>query len=126
MPFTDVKRAEEARGRQREQIMGLAPQVADLGGGKFYATAGAKDFGETSPNFYDDPTVSAIQELPSLAEAQKFTGASPSFYGVQRPGDWQRVVQRKMAAEALPGGPEQLAKLVEMRVLNARRQGGLP
>lgn len=86
-------------------------QVQALGGGKFGVSAAAGSVGETSPNFHDDPTINAIVKMPSLEEAKTYTGADPSFFGVQRPGDWQRKVQGDMAADALPGGKRQLASL---------------
>jgi hypothetical protein len=98
-------------------------QVQDLGGGKYGVGAQAGAVGDVSDNFHDDPTVNAIVGLPSVKEAQEYTGKTPSFYGVQRPGDWQRKVQKDMAADAL-GSREALAAAIEARVQLARRGGG--
>lgn len=100
MAFRDVRKQAEPDPRRMVQ----APQVADLGGGKLYATGEAGSVGDTSPNFYDDPTVNSVVKLPSQKEAEQYTGASPSFYGVQRPGDWQRLVQRQMAEDVVGKG----------------------
>lgn len=71
-----------------------------LGGGKYALSEGGDS---SSSNFYDDPLVNAITKLPSLEEAKKYAGTDPSFYGVQRPGDYTRVVQRQMANDMLGG-----------------------
>lgn len=96
-------------------------QVANLGGGKFGVTGAPGAVGDTSPNYYDDPTVNQFAELPSLAEAMAYKKSKPTFHGVQRPGDYQRVVQREMANEASGG---QLNQLIENRVENARAARG--
>lgn len=85
---------------------------------------GFADIQRRDAHYFDDPTVNALAKLPSLQEASQFEGTDPSFYGVQRPGDYQRVVQREMAAEALPGGMDELAKMIQQRVLNERQRSG--
>lgn len=118
MAFRDVRKqaAPDPRG------MVQAPQVADLGGGKLYATGAPGSVGDTSPNFYDDPTVNSVVKLPSKQQAEEYTGAHPSFYGVQRPGDWQRLVQRQMAEDVV--GKETLNRAGDARV--RRAQFGMP
>lgn len=123
MAFADVRRADRARGAAGEDAVQGAlsmPGATAVPGG--VAIGGAPgQVGDTSPNYYDEPIVGALAALPSQKQAEQYTGAKPSFYGVQRPGDWQRTVQRSMAADALPGGQEQLAKMVDARVQRARR-----
>jgi len=92
-------------------------QVRDLGGGNFGVSAAPGAYGDTSPNYYDDPTVNQFAKLPSLEEAMQYMGSKPTFKGVQRPGDYQRVVQRQMADEASGG---QLNDLIEQRVEGSR------
>lgn len=94
-------------------------QVSDLGGGNFGVTAGAGSVGEKGVGHFDDPVVNAIAKLPSQAEAADYAGTKPSFYGVQRPEDYQRVVQQQMAADALPGGQEELANRIRNRITKA-------
>lgn len=76
--------------------------------------------GDTSPNFHNDPLANALVGLPSQQQAEQYTGVKPSFYGVQRPGDWQRVVQQQMAADALPGGREEFSRLQDAMQRRAR------
>jgi hypothetical protein len=129
MAFADVRPARETREiaenrRQREGVeAGLTAQgLTPLGGGRF-AAKNAEGPAGGDDNFYEDPTVGALVKLPSLKEAQEYTGKTPSFYGVQRPGDWQRKVQKDMAADAL-GSREALAAAIDARVQLARRGGG--
>jgi hypothetical protein len=100
--------------------------VQDLGGGKFGVTSSdPKFYGEKSRNFYEDPTINALAKLPSLEEAKQFTGLDPSFHGIQRSGDFQRVAQQQMAAERA-GSQEALGRLIENRVEGAKRTSGDP
>jgi len=96
-------------------------QVQDLGGGQFGVSAAAGSHGDVSKNFYDDPTVNSITKLPSLEEASQYMGSKPSFYGVQRPGDYQRVVQRQMAND-MTGG--KLGQMIKNRVDAAKQKAG--
>jgi hypothetical protein len=97
-----------------EALMQGTKGAVPLGGGKYSLSEGS---GQPGTSFYEDPIVNQITKLPSLAEAKKFTGADPSFFGVQRSGDWQRVVQRKMASE----------KVGERKLTRAQKslQGGM-
>jgi hypothetical protein len=96
-------------------------QVQNLGGGKFGVTSAPGSYGETSSKFYDDPTINEIVKLPSLAQAAAYTGTKPTFHGVQRPGDFQRVVQRQMAND-MTGG--QANQMIENRTENAKALSG--
>jgi len=96
-------------------------QVQDFGGGTFGVSAAPGSHGDTSPNFYDDPTVNEIVKLPSLAEASQYMGSQPTFHGVQRPGDYQRVVQRQMAND-MTGG--MLGQMIKNRVDAAKAKAG--
>lgn len=104
--------------------MGYFGETATAVPGGFTVNSKPGDWAPGSPNFYEDPTVNALAELPSLEEAKRHTGLDPSFHKAQRPGDWQRSVQRQMAAEQLPGGREQLGALIENRVEGAKAQSG--
>lgn len=119
--FRDVRRADRARGAAGEEavqsLLSSPGAVAVPGGVSLGGAPGS--VGDTSDNFRDDPTVNSIVALPSVKEAQEYTGAKPSFYGVQRPGDWQRSVQRRMAADKV-GSREGLSRLIEIRA-NAER-----
>lgn len=96
-------------------------QVQDLGGGTFGVTGAPGATGDTSPNYADDPLVNSVVKLPSLAEAMAYKRSNPSFHGVQRPGDYQRVVQREMANQATGG---RLDQAVENRAEGARAARG--
>lgn len=122
--FQHVRRAERERGEAGEQAVQsllaspgavAVPGGVSIGGGQ--GPAGGDD------NFRDDPTINSIVALPSMREAQDYTGAKPSFHGVQRPGDWQRVVQRQMAADRV-GSREGLSRLIEVRANAERDQRG--
>lgn len=120
MAFRDVQRQRQgAAGEEAVQsVLDQPGAVAIPGGVSVGAMPGSH--GEVSKTFYDDPTVNAIVGLPSEDQANRFTGASPSFYGIQRPGDWQRTVQREMAAAALPGGQHELDAMEQNRIARAR------
>lgn len=123
--FREVRRAEErARGAQNEEDIQNVIKAGGqpIGGGK-YAISGGQGRTGGDDNFFQDPIVEALAKTPSAQEAEQYTGLRPSFYGVQRPGDWQRTVQRDMAADQLPGGREQLARLVTNRVERERLRG---
>jgi hypothetical protein len=117
------RRADQARGAANEagvQRLLDSPGATAVPGG--IAIGGAPgSVGETSSSFYEDPTVNALVKLPSLEQAKAYKGTDPSFHGVQRPGDYQRVVQREMA-DAVAGG--KLAQLIENRVEGAKFQAG--
>ena len=126
--FQDVRRLNRSRGAAGEEAvqeaLGMPGAVAVPGGVAIGGAPGS--VGETSPNYYDEPIVNALTKLPSRDQAAQYTGTNPSFYGVQRPGDFQRVVQREMAADQLPGGMRQLSDLIEQRIAaeRARHPGG--
>lgn len=112
MGFRNVKqKAEEPNPAIAEALRQPGAVALPDGGVALGAMPGSH--GDVSDNFYDDPIVNALAKLPSVGEAAQYTGTKPSFYGVQRPGDFQRVVQMDMAADALPGGKRQLAALQE-------------
>lgn len=98
------------------------PGAVAIPGGGVSLGAMPGQHGDVSDKFYDDPVINALAKLPSVAEAEQYTGAKPSFYGVQRPGDWQRVVQMDMAADRLPGGKRQLGQLQEAERQRAYHQ----
>lgn len=76
-----------------------------LGGGKYALSEGGDSAGT---HFYDDPVLNALMKRPTLEEAEAYTGAKPSFYGVQRSGDWQRVIHQQMAEDKF--GKERVAR----------------
>jgi hypothetical protein len=110
--LANVRRQEQQRGAQNEQDIQKVIEAGGqpIGGGKYAISGGPGPRGGDA-NFYDDPIINALVNLPSEQEANRYTGANPSFHGVQRPGDWQRHVQLSMAADRLPGGGRQLADL---------------
>lgn len=112
MGFPNVRRKDAAPTVNPAVAEALQqPGAVAIPGGGVSLGAMPGSHGDVSDKFYDDPVVNALAKLPSVAEAEDYTGAKPSFYGVQRPGDWQRVVQMDMAADRLPGGKRQLAAL---------------
>jgi len=125
MAFADVKRRDRERGAAGEgavqSLLASPGAVAVPGGVSIGGGPGA--VGDVSDAFRDDPTVNSIVALPSQREAEQYSGKKPSFYGVQRPGDWQRTVQRQMAADIV-GSREGLGRLIGTRVDAARQRGG--
>lgn len=120
MGFRDVQRAQQQRrGVQNEQDIQSVIQAGGqpIGGGQYAISGGEGPHGGDA-NFYNDPLVNSVVKLPSEKEAEQYTGASPSFHGVQRPGDWQRVVQRQMAEDAVGKGA--LNRAGEARVRRAQ------
>jgi len=77
--------------------------------------------GHPSTHFNDDPLVNSLAKLPSLEEAMSYMGSQPTFEGNQRPGDYQRVVQREMADKASGG---MLPQMLENRTNAAKDRAG--
>jgi len=96
-------------------------QVQDLGGGKFGVTGEAGTHGDVSGRFLDDPLVNEYAKLPSLEEAKNYMHSNPVFKGVQRSGDYRRVVQREMANEA---SGNTLSRIMENRTEGAKAERG--
>mgnify|MGYP001412419292 CR=1 FL=1 len=123
MALRDVRRQQGAANETGIQALLDQPgAVAVPGGVALGAMPGGH--GDISPNYYDDPTVNAIVGRPSEQQAEDYSGARPSFYGIQRAGDFQRHIQRQMAADHLPGGDRQLTNLIEQRIAKARTANG--
>jgi hypothetical protein len=116
MSYDPVKRATTFGGG-----LETGGQVRDLGGGQFGVTGKAGTHGDVSPNFLDDPLINHYAKLPSLKEASEYMHTKPTFHGVQRPGDYQRVVQRYMADEASGGT---LSRQLEQRAETNKWQRG--